>query len=624
MKRVLLAIMNRPLFVAIGVAAAAILVWFVGPLFALGDAHPLASEPARWVAIVTMVAGALVYAVMRAARSARRNQKLMEGLVGGKRPRAASGAQDLAQIGQRFEEAIALLKRTHLGGKRALLGALFGRPFIYQLPWYVIIGAPGAGKTTALVNSGLEFPLATKLGKKPVRGVGGTRNCDWWFASDAVLIDTAGRFTTQDSDRDSDRATWFGFLDLLVRYRPRRPINGVLLTISVTDLLAANADERKAHARKLRERVDELHARLGAGIPIYVLMTKVDLLAGFMEFFADFDKDERAQVWGVTFPYAPGASEADPLARLGAELVALEKRLDECLLERLHGEHDRERRAAIYAFPQQWRVLRETLVGFLQGTFVQARGELRPLVRGVYFTSATQEGTPVDRALGELARALGLKSRIVAPARPSGKTFFVTRLLREVVFAEAALAGTNLRLRKSRAVLQWGAIGATCTLVVAAVGLAWRAYEANRVHVVTLGSKLQALNADVAKARASTPTDLAALVPALDSLQTLGEPGGPKAKGNDAEPVTFDMGLDQSEMLTVAAQDAYQHVLKESFQRRIAARLEERLRAGRPDNVGLIYEALKSYLMLFGGRNFDAASLRGYLFADWDATLPQA
>src|SRR5262249_33055542 len=212
MKRVLLAFLNRPLFVAIGVAAAAILIWFVGPLLSFGDTHPLTSEPARWVAIAVLVAGALAYALMRAARSARRNRKLMEGLVGGARPRAAPGAHDLAQIGQRFEEAIALLKRTQLGGKRALLGALSGRPFMYQLPWYVIIGAPGAGKTTALVNSGLEFPLAAKLGKAPVRGVGGTRNCDWWFASDAVLIDTAGRFTTQDSDRDADRATWFGFL----------------------------------------------------------------------------------------------------------------------------------------------------------------------------------------------------------------------------------------------------------------------------------------------------------------------------------------------------------------------------------------------------------------------------
>ncbi|HTT11600.1 MAG TPA: type VI secretion system membrane subunit TssM [Burkholderiaceae bacterium] len=624
MKRVLLAFLNRPLFAVVGVAAAAVLVWFVGPLLTLGAAQPLASEPARWVAIAVLVAGAAAYAVLRAARSARRNRKLIEGLAGGARPRAAPGAQDLAQIGQRFEEAIALLKRTHLGGKRALLGALFGRPFVYQLPWYVIIGAPGAGKTTALVNSGLEFPLAAKLGKNPVRGVGGTRNCDWWFASEAVLIDTAGRFTTQDSDRDADRTAWFGFLDLLVRYRPRRPVNGVLLTVSVTDLLSANAEERRVHARKLRERVDELHARIGAGLPIYVMVTKVDLLAGFMEFFADFDKEERAQVWGVTFPYAPVEAEVDPLARIGAELAALEKRLDDCLFDRLQGEHDRERRAAIYAFPQQWRVLRETLVGFLQSAFLQARGEVRPLVRGVYFTSATQEGTPVDRALGELARALGLKSRIVAPARPSGKTFFVTRLLRDVVFAEAGLAGTNLRRRRSRAVLKWSALGAVCALVLAAVGLEWRSYAANRAVVTALDANLEVLDADVARARASTPTDLVALVPALDALEGIAERGdhaGPDA--GKARRIAFDMGLDQSAMLTAAAQDAYQHVLKEVFQRRIAARLEERLRAGRPDNVGLIYEALKAYLMLYGGRNFDAASLRGYLFADWDATLPQ-
>jgi type VI secretion system protein ImpL len=374
----------------------------------------------------------------------------------------------------------------------------------------------------------------------------------------------------------------------------------------------------------LRERVDELHARLGPGFPIYVMVTKVDLLAGFMEFFADFDKDERAQVWGVTFPYTQGAAEADPLARLGAELAALEKRLDECLIDRLQGEHDRERRAAIYGFPQQWRLLRETLVAFLQGTFVATRGETQPLVRGVYFTSATQEGTPMDRALGELARAMGLKSRVVAPARPSGKTFFVTRLLRDVVFAEAGLAGTNLKVRKSRALLQWGAMGATCVVVVAALGFAWRAYAANRDRVLALQVSLGTLEAEVARARASARNDLPALVPALDALQALGDIARTPGDRTEAHTVGLDMGLDQSEMLGAAAHDAYQHVLRDVFQQRIAARLEERLRAGRPDNVGLIYEALKAYLMLYGGRNFDAASLRGYLFADWDATLPRS
>ena len=86
----------------------------------------------------------------------------------------------------------------------------------------VVTGPPGSGKTTALLNSGLRFPLADKLGSDSVQGVGGTRNCDWWFTDDAVLLDTAGRYTTQDSYETVDRAAWKGFLELLRRHRRRR------------------------------------------------------------------------------------------------------------------------------------------------------------------------------------------------------------------------------------------------------------------------------------------------------------------------------------------------------------------------------------------------------------------
>ena len=64
----------------------------------------------------------------------------------------------------------------------------------------MFIGPPGAGKTTALANSGLTLPARRRQGAKPGQGRGRyTRNCDWWFTDDAVLIDTAGRYTTQDS-----------------------------------------------------------------------------------------------------------------------------------------------------------------------------------------------------------------------------------------------------------------------------------------------------------------------------------------------------------------------------------------------------------------------------------------
>ena len=607
----------RPPLSAAGAVAASALVWYVGPLFTIGQSAPLASSSSRAMAVCALLLLGAVFAAWTMARTARSNQRLMEGLAG---PGGAlPGAREAAVLDQRFTEAVALLKRSRLGGQRPLMAALAGRPFFYQLPWYVIIGAPGAGKTTALVNSGLEFPLASNLGQKVIRGMGGTRNCDWWFAADAVLIDTAGRYTTQDSDKAADRGAWLAFLALLTRHRPGRPINGVLLSISVSDLLNADANKRLAHARELRGRIDELHANLGIRFPIYVLVTKTDLLAGFMEFFADFDKDERAQVWGVTFPHSADALAQNPLAPMASDFAALEKRLNECLLDRLHSESDRERRAALYAFPQQWRVLHETLLEFLQTVFAARSEPLQPMLRGVYFTSATQEGTPMDRALGGLARALGLTSRMVAPARPSGKTFFVTRLLRDVVFAEAGLAGTRLRWEQRRSLLKWGMLGLTILGVAGAVALSARAYVTNRAYVASVGDRATALERSVAAAKGAAPTDMVALLPALDALQAL-------SLADEASPsaalAPIDMGLDRHEMLVTAGQDAYQRLLKEGFLPRIAARLEQRLRNGGQEHVELIYESLRSYLMLFSGRNFDRPALRAYLSADWDATLP--
>ncbi|HEY1392498.1 MAG TPA: type VI secretion system membrane subunit TssM, partial [Methylibium sp.] len=618
----------------VGLLAAGTLVWFVGPLIALAGTTPLAGEGQRWIVIAAMGSLAVMHTAWRAIQAARNNRRLMEGMASAARreeePQAPPGGadasvqtpgeQEVALLGERFERAVGMLKRRRVGGRGPLLAALTGRPYVYELPWYIIIGAPGAGKTTALANSGLEFPLASQLGKKVIRGVGGTRNCDWWFAADAVLIDTAGRYTTHDSDRATDRAAWLGFLSLLKQYRPARPINGVLLTISVSDLLNSNEGQRLAHARALRERIEELHAQLGIRFPIYVMVTKTDLLAGFMEFFADFDKDERAQVWGVTFPYDTELSSDDPLARMASDFAALEKLLNQCLIDRLHAEHDRERRPAVYAFPQQWAVLRVMLLGFLQAVFAEANGGLRPLMRGVYFTSATQEGTPIDRAIGGLARALGLSGRLVAPARPSGKTFFVTRLLREVVLSEAGLAGTDLRWRRRRARLRWALAGATACVTAGAVALAWFAYQDSRARIAAVAERMADLGHDAAVARNSAPTDLVALLPSLQSLQALEAVQAATRASDEASQHRWSwlsMGLGRGEMLAAAAHDAYERLLKEVFLPRVAARLEERLRAASPEHVERIYEDLKAYLMLFGGKNFDKAALRAFLGADW-------
>ena len=208
-------------------------------------------------------------------------------------PTAIASAEEAAALQEKLTTALTLLKRA-----RGTAG------YLYEQPWYAIIGPPGAGKTTALLNSGLRFPLAAEMGMGAVAGVGGTRLCDWWFTEEAVLIDTAGRYTTQDLDAAVDSAGWHAFLDLLKRTRSRLPLNGVIVAIALTEIGAATREERLAHAHAVRRRIKELEERLAARLPVYAIFTKADLVAGFTEFFDDLDREKRAQVWGATFPLA--------------------------------------------------------------------------------------------------------------------------------------------------------------------------------------------------------------------------------------------------------------------------------------------------------------------------------
>src|SRR5690606_36318918 len=182
----------------------------------------------------------------------------------------------------------------------------------------------------------LDFPLAEQFGKGALQGIGGTRNCDWWFTNEAVLIDTAGRYTTQDSHKVIDSSAWEGFLNLLKRNRRRRPINGAIVAISLHDLLTQTEEERAQQARTIRSRLDELMEKLEIRFPVYLLLTKSDMVSGFSEFFEDLGREEREQVWGVSLPNAPDAGQAPNLDFLHEELAKLGSRLYDRVLWRMH------------------------------------------------------------------------------------------------------------------------------------------------------------------------------------------------------------------------------------------------------------------------------------------------
>ena len=602
-----------------------LLIWWVGPLIRIGTLAPLETELWRAVLIGAIVLLVVLRAVLRRWRARRASQHLTDGLM--RAPTVKTDAPDNGEqkvLNTRFSEAVATLKkmRLHAAGRKPGWRdwlSLSGGSYLYDLPWYVFIGAPGAGKTTALVNSGLTFPLADKFGPGAIRGVGGTRNCDWWFTDEAVLIDTAGRYTTQDSHQSEDKSAWEGFLGLLKKSRPRRPLNGVFLTVSVADLLSQGPEARTTLAASIRARLLELDAKLTTRLPVYVLVTKSDLLYGFTEYFDDLGKEQRAQVFGFTLPPEEGVQvdEKGVGAAFQREFGLLHERVNSGLIDRMQQETDGTRRAAVFGFPAQFASVGPLLSDLLDQVFTGSRFAQPPWVRGVYFTSGTQEGSPIDRVMGSLARSFGLERAMLAPQKSSGRSYFLTKLLKEVVFPEQRLAGADVKLERRRNTLRFAGVAAM-TLLTAAVLAGWGYGSWRNLEY------LKAVEARVDPARqslAALPARVQNLVEVAPVLQGLRNIWKAPENGNGDAPLSMTLGLYQGDKLDAAAMLAHQRALNEAFLPQLAKRIEDQLRTAQKDNLEFSYEALKTYLMLHQPERFDPEALKAWITLDWARSL---
>jgi type VI secretion system protein ImpL len=571
----------KPLLIALGVLAYSIVVWFAGPLIGFGKAHPFDAVWVRLLLIFGLLLAIGIWVLVGFLVRRKGQQKLEKALV------ADVPSGDGAVLGEKMQSALATLKKS--GGSKT---------YLYDLPWYVIIGPPGSGKTTALMNADIKFPLADQKQQASMSGFGGTRYCDWWFTEEAILIDTAGRYTTQDSDSSGDSASWQSFLSLLKRNRPKQPINGVILAFSVSDLMGSTPEQIRAHAETVRARLAEIHETLKVDFPVYVMFTKADLIAGFREYFSSFSVSRRKKVWGATFQTENRKEQTHDL--VAGEFDQLISRLSDEVIDRLSEEPDGVNRIAIFGLPGQMALLRDVVVDFMRQVFEPTRYKTSAMLRGFYFTSGTQEGTPIDQVLGAMGRSFGgdVQAGLMSG---KGKSFFLHDLMTQVIFGEQGWVSYDrnaVRRSTGLRIAAMAMMGLAACLMLGGWGMS---YLKNRALV----SSAQAAMADYELAATEdlqateiSDTDFARVSGHLQLLRNM--PTGP----GDTDPgdgFAERFGLGQRGQLAAAALSSYSDGLERLFRPRLILRIEEQLQSFVLANETLaIYETLKVYKLLGG------------------------
>jgi hypothetical protein len=348
---------------------------------------------------------------------------------------------------------------------------------VYEKPWYLLCGETGVGKTAAL-RAG-RLPMAIGPDGQPVtdasQGMNGTFMFDWWFFDDAVVLDSAGDLIANPDER------WSAFLDRIRDARPARPINGMILSVSAEDLLG-DVETVREKAVLLARQVEVARQRLHVRFPLYLLVTKSDLITGFSDYFpAGSDLKSSFQILGWSNPQDPRRDDgATPpsAVRAGLEGVVTDLRRRRSLsmarttTARTDADHRIDHLDEMFAFPAAVAACLDNIEEFTAKLLAGSGTVAPPFLRGVYFTSALRTGDALDV---ELRNAFGVEQLPAGRRKPSDRAFFLRDLLLEKIVPEAGMVAplqdvVTANSRRTRTVIGVSAMAALAVIAVTALG----------------------------------------------------------------------------------------------------------------------------------------------------------
>ncbi|MGO2212718.1 type VI secretion system membrane subunit TssM [Psychrobacter alimentarius] len=540
-------------------------------------------------------------------------------------------AQEVQALRQQMQDAIKTIRKSKIGDQT-------GKAALYELPWYMVIGNPAAGKSSAVLHSGLKFPFMEKTNKLSVKGVGGTRNCDWFFSTEGILLDTAGRYSVYEEDRSE----WLSFLNLLKKNRPKAPINGIIIAVSIAELTKNDPSYALNLAKNLRSRVQDLTEQLEVYAPVYVVFTKMDLISGFRDFFNDYEQEERSQVWGATIPYPEDPENINITDVFEEHFGVLVNGLKDLSTTKLSLRHQRTVSPSLMTFPIEFQSLRPMIRTLMHALFEDNPFQFKPILRGFYFTSALQDGQVSSQMTQQMVQNYDLHPPAVpinTQQEANDKAYFLQDLFSKVILKDKHLVKQH-KNRNKRSYRAFATLGAVIVLCMA-VGLWTWSYTNNKQLTERVTADLQ----QVAEQQKNANGDLKSQLESLSILQSRIE----QLEGHETDkPLSLSFGLYQGDKLKQKLLTEYYNGVNiivlapttqniERFLTEVntnATQLEVRTEKSSPDensetatnnayiqsdptDVEDAYNALKAYLMLGNHDHLETSHLSDQMTRFW-------
>lgn len=537
--------------------------------------------------------------------------------------------EELQLINQQMKDSIQLIRKSKLGDKK-------GNAALYELPWYMVIGNPAAGKSSAIYNSGLKFPFEETHQKMISAGLSGTRNCDWFFSTEGVLLDTAGRYSVYAEDHSE----WLGFLNILKKNRSKAPVNGLIVIVSIAELIGQSPENSLKLAKNLRARIQDLTERLEVVVPVYLVFSKMDLIAGFTEFFDCYEAQEYNQAWGATLPYEQNSSQ-NAVELFEHHYNLLYDGLKGVSTTHLSRRHSQNISPSVMTFPLEFKTLKPALKSFISTLFEDNPYQFQPVFRGFYFTSALQEGIIESPMTKQIAQEFHLSQ--IAQAEPGDHNiapqnhgYFLKGLFSNIILKDKNLVKQHINPgRKRQRYLAF--IGALLGVSII-LGLWVWSYRNNQQLIADVQADLDKVVHLEKASGQQLPTQLEALLILQERLQQLDE-------FDEHRPLKFRFGLYQGNQLRETLKAEYlkgiRQIVLQPTQQNIAQYLqrvknnEETLKANHINvevkqvaktgqylepldtNPQDAYNALKAYLMMSNPQYMDAGHLSDQVTRFW-------